>query len=364
MIKLLTLLNRKAIKILSLLAGLVFAFGLSTSAQSPTTINVSDCGSSTTLTPSGIPSGYSGLTWNDGTTGSSLTVNASGSYWWQVTGASVVANGDFSSGNTGFSSQYTYRAIGDGLPSGGAGILQNEGTYAVNSNPQNTHSSFSSFFDHTSGNNAGKMLVVNGASVANVLVWSQNITVTPNTEYVFSVWVSSAYPTNPAQLQFSINNIPLGTTIIAPATAGNWQYYTTTWNSGNTSGSLPIGLVNKNIVANGNDFALDDIVFAPVYRQNINVILNPIPVLLLIATASNCGLYDLTKSIVGYDINTYNYTYKDAGGNVITSANAQAVIQSGIYTITEQNKITRCTSLPKTTTVTILPNPPKPGITL
>ena len=326
------------------------------------TINVSDCGTSTTLTSTTIP-GYSNLIWDNGSTNTSRTVNASGAYWWQVTGTSVVTNGDFSSGNTGFTSEYAYRAAGDGGPNGCCGVLSAEGVYAVNTNPHNVHTSFASFNDHTSG--SGKMLIVNGSPTNNVIVWTQGITVIANTDYVFSVWVTSASPANPAQLQFSINGSQLGTTIVPAATAnGTWQYFTTTWNSGSVSGNnVPIALVNKNIVANGNDFAIDDIVFAPVYRQNINVTLNPIPVLTLIATSEDCGAYNLTKSIVGYDNVTYAYVFKDSLGNVITPANASAIVQSGVYTITAQNRVTGCISLPKQTTVTIDPNPQKPGIT-
>jgi hypothetical protein len=331
-------------------------------AQSPATINVSDCGTSTTLNSTTIP-GYSNLIWDNGSTSTSRIVNTSGAYWWQVTGANVVSNGNFSSGNTGFTSQYAYRAVGDGGANGCCGVLSAEGVYAINTNPRNVHGSFSSFTDHTNG--SGNMLIVNGSPTNNQIVWTQNITVIANTDYVFSVWVTSASPANPAQLQFSIaGNNQLGTTIIPAATAdGTWQFFTTTWNSGAISGNnIPIALVNKNIVANGNDFAIDDIVFAPVYRQNINVTLNPIPVLTLTATAEECGVYDLTQSIVGYDNVTYAYVFKDSLGNVITPANASAIVQSGVYTITAQNRVTGCTSLPQQTTVTIDPNPQKPGI--
>lgn len=343
--------------------GLLFCFfSITVLAQSPATINVSDCGTSTTLNSTTVP-GYSNLIWDDGSTATSRTVNAAGAYWWQVTGANVVTNGNFSSGNTGFTSQYTYRQVGQNVPGNPCcGVLSAEGTYAVNTNPRNVHTNFASFGDHTSG--SGQMLIVNGSPTNNLIVWTQNITVMANTDYVFSVWVTSASAANPAQLQFSINgNNQLGTTIIPAAAAnGNWQYFTTTWNSGSISGNnIPIALVNKNTVANGNDFAIDDIVFAPVYRQNINVTLNPIPVLTLIASAEECGVYDLTKSIVGYDNATYAYVYKDAQGNVIT--NPTAIVQSGVYTITAQNRATGCTSLAKQTTVTIDPNPQKPGIT-
>lgn len=351
---------KKQMMVPMVLGVLMFFFSGMLLAQVPT-INVSDCGTSTTLTSTTIP-GYSNLIWDNGSTASSRTVNSSGAYWWQVTGANVVSNGSFSSGNTGFTSQYAYRAVGDGGANGCCGVLSAEGVYAVNTNPRNVHTSFSSFVDHTSG--SGGMLIVNGSPINNVTVWAQNITVIANTDYVFSVWVTSASPANPAQLQFSINGSQLGTTIVPAAVAnGTWQYFTTTWNSGSVSGNnIPIALVNKNIVANGNDFAIDDIVFAPVYRQNINVTLNPIPVLTLTATGEDCGAYDLTESIVGYDNVTYEYAFKDSLGNIITPANASAIVQSGVYTITAKNRVTGCTSLPKQTTVTINPNPQKPGI--
>jgi hypothetical protein len=317
------------------------------------TVNV--CGTSTTLTTTTV-SGYANPIWNNGTTGTSLTVNSSGDYWWQVTGTNVVTNGDFTSGNTGFASSYTY------MPKTGTpNALYAEGTYGVYTDPSALHNGFSSFNDHTGNSPANKrnMLIVNGSSTANTTVWTQNIAVVANTEYVFSVWVSSANSQNPAQLQFSINGSPLGSAISPPSTTGSWQYFTTVWNSGGSSGSLPIALVNQNIVASGNDFAVDDIVFAPVYRQNVHVVLNPIPVLTLTGPHSACGSYDITKTIVGYDTNTYNYFFKDTSGNTITNP---TVTLSGNYTITEQNKVTGCTSLPVQTTVTIIPNPPKPGI--
>ncbi|MES2810299.1 MAG: hypothetical protein V4619_16820, partial [Bacteroidota bacterium] len=110
---------------------------------------------------------------------------------------------------------------------------------------------------------------------------------------------TSVHPTNPAQLQFSINGSPLGSTINPSTTTGSWQYFTTTWNSGNFSGSLPIALVNQNIATSGNDFAVDDIVFAPVYRKNLFVVFNPVPVLTLNGPNTACGTYDLSKTIVG-----------------------------------------------------------------
>ncbi len=330
-----------------------------------TTVTV--CGSSVTLNTVPV-AGYSNPSWNNGSAGTSLTVTSSGDYWWQVTGTNVVTNGDFSAPTTnattrGFTSAYNYVKLTTNCPTCCCGVLSLEGTYAVGTNPNSYHTQFTAFGDHTSG--SGNMLIVNGAATANTTVWTQNITVIPNTDYVFSAWATSVNPASPAILQFSINGSPLGSTInLSPTLAdGVWQYFTTTWNSGSTSGSVPIALVNQNIASNGNDFAVDDIVFAPVYRQNVHVVLNPIPVLALTSPHEVCSFYDLTKAIVGYDTGTYNYFFKDSNGNTITTASAQNITQSGTYTITEQNKATGCTSLPQQTTITIDPTPQKPGIT-
>lgn len=325
------------------------------SIATDTTITV--CGTSTVLNTQTVP-GYSNPIWNNGATGNSLTVNAPGDYWWQVTGTSVVTNGDFSSSTRGFNSSYTYKSAHSTCNQCCCGLLSLESTYAINTNPSNIHNNFTSFGDHTTG--SGNMLIVNGASTPNVTVWDQSITVSAHTDYVFSAWVTSAYPQNPAQLQFSINGSPLGSTITPSSNDGVWQYFTTTWNSGNTSGPVPIALVNQNIQANGNDFAVDDIVFAPVYRQNIHVTLNPLPVLTLTSPHAACEVYDITTAIVGYDPATYAYVIKNGAGNIIT--NIQAITQSGTYTLTEQNKATGCTSLPMQTTITITPSPQKPGI--
>lgn len=340
---------------------------LSAIINNPPDITVTQCGSSVTLSTTSV-SGYSNPSWNDGSTGNTLTVTSSGDYWWQETGTNIVANGDFSASTTNsstrkFTSDYTFKKTTGSCSGCCCGLLSTEGTYTIDTNPNNVHDNFTSFGDHTSG--SGKMLIVNGASNPNVTVWTQNIDILPHTDYVFSTWVTSANPAAPAVLQFSINGNPLGSNIALSSTLadGVWQYFTTTWNSGGMSGNFPIALVNQNTAANGNDFAVDDIVFAPVYRQNVHVTLNPIPVLALTGPHDACGVYDLTQAITGYDPTTYDYFFKDGSGNIITTVNAQAISQTGIYTIYEQNKATGCQSQPMQTNITIDPNPQKPGIT-
>src|SRR5215831_13312357 len=58
----------------------------------------------------------------------------------QSAGPNLVVNGDFSLGNTGFTSGYVFTS--DTTP---------EGTYCVDTNPHNCHPGGASYGDHTSG---------------------------------------------------------------------------------------------------------------------------------------------------------------------------------------------------------------------
>lgn len=165
-------------------------------------------------------------------------------------GSNLIVNGNFSNGNTGFTSAYNYAA---------ANVT--EGQYFIGSSPQAWNASLSNCGDHTTGN--GNMMLVNGSPVADVKVWTQTIPVVPNTNYAFSTWIQALWPPNPAQLQFSINNNTIGSLITAQLPTCNWSEFYVTWNSGNAT-SATISIVNKNTLITGNDFALDDISFAPI----------------------------------------------------------------------------------------------------
>lgn len=170
----------------------------------------------------------------------------------------LVFNGDFSQGNTGFTSQYSYRA-----PNGNR-TLWNEGTYSVSNNGLSVHENFSNHYDHTVGTINGSFLIVNATGVANTVVWSQTLNnILPNTDYVFYAWATSVNEENPAILQFSINGalldqpFPLSGQFV-------WDQFYTLWNSGSST-TATITIVNQNVILSGNDFGVDDIFFAPIY---------------------------------------------------------------------------------------------------
>ena len=170
----------------------------------------------------------------------------------------LVTNGNFSSGNTGFYSDYGYVSPAANTAAGNAGLWP-EGYYAVGTNPFTYHPNWTVLGDHTTG--SGNMMILNGAPVSGAEVWSQQIgVINQNTNYSFSTWITSVHPSNVAQLRFSINGVLQGTTISPSATPGTWTQFTTTWNSG-TALVADVAIVNINTVLGGNDFALDDISF-------------------------------------------------------------------------------------------------------
>ena len=174
----------------------------------------------------------------------------------EVPGVNLITNGDFNGGNTGFTSQYSF-----------ANPNVTEGQYFVGPSAQAWNNLMSNCAGHSG---TGNMLLVNGASVPDVNVWAQTITVVPNTNYAFSTWIQSLYPPNPAQLSFSINGSNIGNTITATLPNCNWTQFYTTWNSGNNT-AASIAIVNKNTEVQGNDFALDDISFSPVIIKRDSV---------------------------------------------------------------------------------------------
>lgn len=242
----------------------------------PTPSSSIDLGNDTTICPgasltldAGV--GFDSYLWNDGSTDQTLTVNSAGDYSVEATnmGDNVIANGDFETGNVGFNTEY---ALGAG---GGWGPISNEGTYFITNNTSTAHTNFTSCPDHSG---SGNMMVINGSGVAGLDTWCQTIEVVPNTDYEFSTWIWNFSITEPAELSFSINGVQLGANF-SPTSGGSctWENFFETWNSG-TNTSITICIENQNTGTSGNDFALDDITFAPIctYSDEITVsIQNP-----------------------------------------------------------------------------------------
>jgi hypothetical protein len=162
----------------------------------------------------------------------------------------LLTNGDFSAGNVSVQSDYSFIASGQSTT---------VGTYGIRTSSTDFNPGYNSFGDHTTG--TGYMMLLDGASSASTIGWRQTVTVQPNHTYYFSAWLTSSDSSNPATIRFSINGAQIGSDLPLSATAGQWQNFYASWNSG-SSASAMITIADETTVSLGNDFALDDLSFS------------------------------------------------------------------------------------------------------
>jgi hypothetical protein len=205
------------------------------------------------------------------------------------------------------------------------------------------------------------MMVVNGAGSPNQNVWCQTVSVNPNSQYVLSAWLTSVNPSSPALLQFSINGSVVGP-IFSAGPVCLWQQFFEVWNSG-TNSSATICIVNQNTTLGGNDFALDDIVFAPVCNVTDTVKVNVITVAAAASPAVvtiPCDGADVTLngtgSSTGPDV---SYSWDTSDGNIVSGGNTLTPVVNapGAYTLTVAYNAPDGTVCEKSATVNVVLNP-------
>ncbi len=178
--------------------------------------------------------------------------------------ANLITNGDFSSGNSSFSSEYTYVT--------GANSAFPEGTYSVVTQASDVHVNWTTAFDHTSGNASGKYFVANSSNDNTDVVWQSDSSVAitqANTNYRFEVYISTlvALSDPGPELQFQIGDgttwIDLGssfTFVNGTHNVGQW-YQAFVDAKFTATGNYYLRLKNNQTAAGGNDLGLDDISF-------------------------------------------------------------------------------------------------------
>ena len=166
---------------------------------------------------------------------------------------SIIINGDFESGDSDFTTDYT---PGQGNCSHPAGFLGCEGFYNILDDPSLGHNNFDPCDDNGGG---GSMMVVNGAAALQE-IWCQEVCVEPGATYVFNAYAASVNPGSPAILQFAIDGTLIGDLFNLTGSTCVWEYFEAEW-SASAETSVEICVTNQNTAAGGNDFALDDIGF-------------------------------------------------------------------------------------------------------
>jgi hypothetical protein len=168
--------------------------------------------------------------------------------------AQLVTNGDFSSGNIDFTTQYSLTTTTPYLFQNGVhGIYTIIG--APNIAPTAQYGDWTNINTDPFGGSGNVFLADGGdeTTVPSVLkAWSETVSVVPHTNYTFSFY--GAEVSNPccsnALLQASIN----GTAGNSIATSGVWQNTSYIWNSGSSTQAI-LAITDLNTSGGFNDFA-------------------------------------------------------------------------------------------------------------
>lgn len=185
--------------------------------------------------------------------------------------ADLIINGNFEAGNSGFSVSNNYTQQQSGY--------HNPGHYGLISNPATAYSNGDvSFGDHTTG--SGLMLFVDASTIASSAFWSEIITVTPNTYYLFSGFATASVSASPPNIRLLVNSTSVGPDYnVNGSVPGNWQNFKETFSSGGNS-TIVLSLFDTNTTQSGNDFAIDDLSLNPTAS-----VPEPNPLVLAVAAA-------------------------------------------------------------------------------
>ena len=211
------------------------------------------------------PTGFSNYLWSTGATTANILVSSPGTYTCQVSypTGNLATNGNFSAGNTGFSTQFAYNTT-----------LNADGTYYVATNAATHHPQFI-------GTGNGQFLMVNaGWQQPGWNFWCQTVPVCPGQTYTLSYRGVSLASQNPPLLTMFVNNEWTYQEHQLGVGQNQWQTYTATWTApaGVTSAEFCLRISSGWGV--GNDFGIDDITISStvVLSDQITVLANPLPV--------------------------------------------------------------------------------------
>ncbi|MCO6484509.1 MAG: gliding motility-associated C-terminal domain-containing protein [Saprospiraceae bacterium] len=214
----------------------------------------------------------------------------------------LILNGDFSQGNSGFSSDLIHSPF----------TLIPPSTYAITTDPASIHPDFLPCQDHTTG--TGRMLASNGNIFANRDVWCQTVAVEPSGVYELSFWASALTENELPELVFRIDGQNLTTPLVPGPDLCDWKEATLSWTAGMQT-SAEICIRNLNGSNSGNDFALDDIVMIQYCTADDTVFVRHQPLRETVVDTLLCKGQVLEAAGQVFDVTTSGiWAFPDAAG--------------------------------------------------
>ncbi len=174
----------------------------------------------------------------------------------------LITNGDFSAGNSGFTTGYNYVAPA-------ANVMYPEGNITITANPFSVHN----LWVNVAGSNP--MLIANGSPTASLTIWQESaIAVTSGAKYNFAADVMNVccnadfHGSNAAStiiFQVSADGGATWSDLVShtttpPADAGVVAPLSSLYTA--TTSSISLRAINPINATSGNDFALDNLSFA------------------------------------------------------------------------------------------------------
>ena len=127
-------------------------------------------------------------------------------------GPNLICNGDFELGDVCFSTQYNKHSTAADVACGSCfRNWSNPDEYEVVTNVTTQfHTGFTSTPNDHTPTGTNHFMAVDGSCSVGKKVWSETVTVSPSTNYFFTMWYTSLFSSNPALLQFDINGVNVG----------------------------------------------------------------------------------------------------------------------------------------------------------
>jgi hypothetical protein len=231
-----------------------------------------------------------------------------------IAGPNLVVNGNFSAGNTGFTSDYTYYAPATS-PSIAGGYTVCDSISAYVTNP------YWYCTDHTTGSASGLFLVCDGSSSATAAAWRQTFTTTVGRTYNFCFFAKNLIRPNSGFTNPSIEvwikegaaafmkktTLP----IVLPETPNNWMPYGFSW----VAGASPVVIEIRSVVSgSGTDFAIDDISLTTCGEQQ-----EPCKASFTYSALNSCGNFQFTSTSTPTTGLSYAWNFGD--GTTSTTQN-------------------------------------------
>ena len=169
----------------------------------------------------------------------------------------LIVNGSFEAGNSGFGTDLGC------VPTPPFGLTQN-GVYAIAQNPADWFyaSPWANMGDHTTG--SGNMFLAT-PDPGSDRIWYESLNLIGGTVYTFSGWAAwvSLLDQNRPVLSLIAGGNSLGVFDLSTLPAGTWGQFSFSYTAAST-GPVLFSIMDLALSNDGNDFALDDLTFAPV----------------------------------------------------------------------------------------------------